>query len=96
MTGDSAAAIEEARTAYNALTGPQKAKVTLYETLTAAEAAYSDLLVDLDKNAYAPDSSVVKNPGYWGALTVTDTENGTTVSLTTCAEAGSATSLAPG
>lgn len=43
VTKDSKAAIEAARTAYNALTAEQKTLVTNYETLTAAEKALANL-----------------------------------------------------
>ena len=43
VTLESKAAIEAARSAYDALTEEQKALVTNYETLTAAEQAYAAL-----------------------------------------------------
>ena len=43
LTLDNAAAVAEARSAYNALTDAQKPLVTNYETLTAAEAKIADL-----------------------------------------------------
>ncbi len=43
VTGDSKAAIDAARAAYNALTDAQKEKVTNFATLTAAETAYQEI-----------------------------------------------------
>jgi|GEM_PF-1130122 len=48
VTLDSEAAIKEARTAYDAITDSYKAKVSNYDTLTAAEATYAHL-VELSK-----------------------------------------------
>jgi hypothetical protein len=50
VTKDSKAAIEAARAAYNALTAEQKALVTNYETLTAAEKVLADLNKPVDPN----------------------------------------------
>jgi hypothetical protein len=50
VTKDSKAAIEAARAAYDALTDEQKALVTNYETLTAAEEMLADLNKPVDPN----------------------------------------------
>jgi hypothetical protein len=48
VTADSGAAIKAARSAYDALTDAQKALVSNLDKLTAAEAAYKDLVKDPD------------------------------------------------
>ena len=48
VTLDSGDAIQAARKAYDALTKTQKALVTNYETLTAAEKTYASLVADRD------------------------------------------------
>ena len=53
VTLDSAAAISEARTAFDALTDEQKAQVNNYETLTAAEAALAAMQKEADDLAAA-------------------------------------------
>ena len=49
VTKDSGPAITAARTAYDKLTSNQKALVTNYSKLTAAEKAYADLLLEIGR-----------------------------------------------
>lgn len=56
VTLDSGDAINAARMAYNKLTAEEKAKVTNYDVLLAAEAAYAELLLaELEKEPAATD-----------------------------------------
>ena len=102
VTLNSKAAIDEARTAYNALTAEQKALVENYGVLTAAEARYVEIVsgVTLDKN------SLNLAPGGKEQLTATvtpDTALNKTVSWTssnpaiaTVSEDGQVTAIAGG
>ena len=54
MTPDSGAAIADARAAYDGLTDAQKALVTNYSVLTAAEGAFAQLTKDAPADSHSP------------------------------------------
>ena len=94
VTVDSKDAIEAARTAYDALTDAQKAKVTNYETLTAAEAALEELNKPAEPVMSEADFDTLNSTGsssYTNNLTTTNGWN-----VTNCAiQVGAATDANP-
>ncbi len=77
VTVDSKTAIGTARSAYETLGTEEKPLVENYDVLTAAEAAYAELIASRDKNAYALDESYAMGSNNWGsAITISDTVGG--------------------
>ena len=77
VTVDSKTAIATARSAYEELSAEEKPLVENYAVLTAAEAAYAELIASKDINAYALDSSYAMGGNFWGsAITVSNTVGG--------------------
>ncbi len=77
VTVDSKTVIGTARSAYETLGTEEKPLVENYDVLTAAEAAYAELIASKDKNAYGLDASYAMGGNYWGsAITVSDTVGG--------------------
>lgn len=70
VTKDSGPAIQAARAAYDKLTNPQKALVTNYNKLTAAEKAYADLLAqeEIPDETAHPFSDTI---GHWAEEAIT-------------------------
>ena len=65
VTEESGPAIEAARKAYDALNSDEKALVTNYETLTAAETAFTQLSASIDYRYYAVKASELMGTNYW-------------------------------
>lgn len=71
VTPDSKAAIEAARAAYDALNDGQKAYISNYETLTAAEAAYAAIEANADNRTALPTPVVSVKEGSAGLYGIT-------------------------
>ncbi len=68
VTKDSADVIKAARAAYDALNDEEKALVTNFETLTAAESALKLLTASQDMKLYALDGTYAMGYNHWGAM----------------------------